>query len=666
MNRSKWMQALAVASSAYVGWTLLLVADVIRPLRMSFALLGELCFIALVGSIPTALVLGAARRVGASGRTVTVTSTFFAALLTVMLGWEHTDFLLSGPQWIEHPRRDLLRLLLVGLAGVAGAGGWLWVVWGTRVGQRRRMGLWLLATALVIAVLTVAMRRFRAYDYSMAQLVFPAALLSAAAVHLLFRRTAYRAVLVSLTVIGVTLGLVTRLVPSLAATGQRELVAHGRASALVTLYVLPRWRGKPSWIPTGETCPEPKPVIEDEPLGIAPDARRNVILITVDALRNDVIEATVDGRAVMPELSRWARRGLSFQNATTTYPATLFAMGSAFTGLSPAELYLSPGLPETIFTRSRQRVERQIVVWPDVSWFRLPIVSELLAPGIEAHFATTDARATDAVIARLRSARAENASVIAWVHYYSPHDPYVPQAGFSFGATKKAAYLSEVGYFDAQLGRLLEYLHQDGWLEDSLVIFFSDHGEALGERSYWGHHVYLDGWMVDVPLVMWHAGLPAARAPVGASLADVGPTVLHFLGLPIPADIDAQSLLAIDPHRVDRPTFSEAFPVRGRELFDSFRLPSLDDAAIERRLRAIRVANRGYEPKGAVTQDRFRLIHHRDADAWLLYERRPGGDDMLVPAGRAGAMTDLLRGRLLEWEEAQRRRIECRLQIKAE
>jgi arylsulfatase A-like enzyme len=403
--------------------------------------------------------------------------------------------------------------------------------------------------------------------------------------------------------------------------------------------------------------------MEQSPIDIEPTGRRNVIIVTVDALRKDVMGMQVDGRPVTPELTRLAKAGVSFARATSTYPATLFAMGSAFTGLSPAELYLSPALPDTIFTRSRAYVDRQFAVLPDVRWFRLPIVGQFLAPGVATELARTDAAATDALIARLRAAREDDASIMAWVHYYSPHDRYRPHRDFPFGKGKKNAYLSEVAYFDRELGRLMQYLDDDGWLEDTLVVFFSDHGEALGEQSYWGHHVYLNGWMIDVPLVLWHASLTPSEPRVGVSLADVAPTVLHFLGLPIPSDIAAQSLFTLDPNLPDRPSFSEAFPVRGRALFDSFRLAALDDASIRTRLRGIRAASKGYEPKGAITRGRYRLIHHRGADTTLVYDLEADPNEHLADGTSSREASKLLRSELERWEQEQLQRIQCRLQL---
>jgi hypothetical protein len=654
---------LMLWSAAYLGSAFFLMAGLLPQGTVSIGLLAQLSWLALVGSIPTTLALAAVSRLAAGSRAAVAASTLVLVALTMTVGWGHIDFLLSGPQWLDHPRRVLLEVAMLSTLGVLAGVGWLWLILGAHVRTGPRQAIWIALSIVAVGLLTAAIVRYRAYDYTMAQLVFPAGLLSSAILYLIVRHSPRRRIAVGFAGVCLAFGVVTRFMPALVATGQREVIAQSRAAALATLYVLPHLSGETSLRSPEAGCPEPRPMVEIWPTGILPAGRRNVILITVDALRKDLVGLKQNGRPVTPELSRLAAKGVSFINATSTYPATLFAVGSAFTGLSPAELYLSPSLPETIFTRARAHVDQQLAILPDVTWFRLPIVQQFLAPGVETEFAASDADASDALIARLRQARQSDASVMAWIHYYAPHDPYEPHATFPFGKGKKNAYLSEVAYFDRELGRLMDYLEREHWLDDSLVIFFSDHGEALGEKSYWGHHVYLNGWMVDVPLVLWHAALAPAEPRVGASLADVAPTVLHFLGLPLPSDIAAQSLFTLDPNLLTRPTFSEAFPVRGRELFDSFRLPALDDATIRARLRSIRVSSKGYEPKGAIRLDRYRLIHHRGAGTAFFFddETNPGEDPGLEAANPKGR--ELLERELERWEQAQLRRIQCRLQL---
>jgi arylsulfatase A-like enzyme len=666
MSRRALAPPLALWSSAYLGCATFLGIGLLPSTPLSAELLGELAWLSLIGSIPTALLLGSALHASRASGVFLATVAAAIALLGFAVAWEHTDFLLSGPRWAMHPRRGLLQMALAGGLGLLGAGGWSWLVAGARSDGRGRRALWAFATSVVVALLTIAIGRYRAYDYTLAQAVLPGGVLCAGVIHLFCgsSRGRWNAAF-GLAAASALFAAGSRISPEWIATGEREVIAMSRAGGLVTLYVLPHLRTEDRWSDSNLECPPTRPVIEQSPLSISASERRNVIVITVDALRKDVVGANESGARITPELSRLAERGISFENATTTYPATLFAVGSAFTGLSPAELYLSPAMPETIFTRARTRVDRQLVILPDVSWFRLPIVQSFLAPGAETSFAPSDAAATRALVDELRAARVSGESVMAWIHYYSPHDPYQSHPSFPFGKGRKNAYFSDVAYFDRQLGKLFAHLEDDGWLDDTLVVFFSDHGEALGEKAYFGHHVYLDGWMVDVPLVLWHASFEPAQPRVGVSIADVAPTVLHFLGIPQPADLPAESLFTLEPNAKGRASFSEAFPVRGEALFNSFRLPALDDATIRARLRSIRSANKGYEPKGAITRDDQRLIHHRGADATLVYERAADGSESPLTGAEVQERTNLLRSELEQWEREQLRRIQCRLRVNA-
>jgi hypothetical protein len=658
---------LTLWAASYLACVLFLLVGLVSNTSISMELLGQLAWLGLIGSVPTALIVGAASRTARAPRAVIAASAVVVILLAVAIGWDHTDFLLSGPRWTLHRHRQLVRVAMALAFGLLAGGGWLWLILGARTAARRwLLAAWITFTVIAVGLLMAAILRYRAYDYSMARLILPAGVLSGATAYALVRESRHWPVILGAATACLLYGIGSRFDPASVASGQREVIAHSRAAALATLYVLPHFVREETWSLTGTACLEPRPILERSRIGIEPRERRNVIIVTVDALRKDVVGMHVDGRPVTPELTRLAKSGVSFASATSTYPATLFAMGSAFSGLSPGELYLSPALPDTIFTRSRAHVDRQLAVLPDVSWFRLPIVGQFLTPEVETEFAPTDVAATDTLIEHLRAARADDASMMAWVHYYAPHDPYQPHREFPFGKGRKRAYLSEVAYFDRELGRLMQYLADDGWLDDTLVVFFSDHGEALGEKSYWGHHVYLDGWMVDVPLVLWHSQLSSSEPRVGVSLADVAPTILHFLGLPAPSDVGAQSLFTLDPNLPNRPSFSEAFPVRGRELFDRFRLPALDDASIRARLRSIRVSSKGYEPKGAITLGPYRLIHHRGADTALFYDREADATEDLGNGATSRERSKLLRSELERWEQEQLRRIQCRLRLSEE
>ncbi|MEQ7004860.1 sulfatase-like hydrolase/transferase [Actinopolymorpha sp. B17G11] len=98
----------------------------------------------------------------------------------------------------------------------------------------------------------------------------------------------------------------------------------------------------------------------------------------------------------------------------------------------------------------------------------------------------------------------------------------------------KAAYYAMVSLVDAEVGRILATLDEEGLAENTLVIFTSDHGEMLGD-----HQLMLKGPMmydcaVRVPLLMrWTGVLPAGvRRSELVQWIDLGATVLDAAGLP--------------------------------------------------------------------------------------------------------------------------------------
>jgi len=123
-------------------------------------------------------------------------------------------------------------------------------------------------------------------------------------------------------------------------------------------------------------------------------------------------------------------------------------------------------------------------------------------------------------------------------------------------------YDGSITYADYNFKRVREKLDELGLLKNTLVIFTSDHGYALGERGEWAHgkDPYRD--QVHVPLVLsWPAGGigPAVIAdPV--QLADIGPTLLDLIGAPVPETCQGVSLLPLvrgdNASFIDRPIFS--------------------------------------------------------------------------------------------------------------
>jgi hypothetical protein len=66
----------------------------------------------------------------------------------------------------------------------------------------------------------------------------------------------------------------------------------------------------------------------------------------------------------------------------------------------------------------------------------------------------------------------------------------------------RSQYFLEASYVDSFFGELLKQLKKRNLYENSLIIGTSDHGQALKERNYFGHSVYLYDEIVQIPLIV--------------------------------------------------------------------------------------------------------------------------------------------------------------------
>jgi len=124
-------------------------------------------------------------------------------------------------------------------------------------------------------------------------------------------------------------------------------------------------------------------------------------------------------------------------------------------------------------------------------------------------------------------------------------------------------YGREIAFVDHQIGALLDRLRRRGMYDHTLVVFTSDHGEALGCHDHIGHVDYLYDCLVRVPLVIKPPGGPGAaarrRGDPGA-LVDVVPTVLGALGLRPPDGLPGRDLLAPGADLQNAEVFLETHP----------------------------------------------------------------------------------------------------------
>src|SRR5688572_9874118 len=113
----------------------------------------------------------------------------------------------------------------------------------------------------------------------------------------------------------------------------------------------------------------------------------------------------------------------------------------------------------------------------------------------------------------------------------------------------RAHYLATVTLVDQQVGKMLGALEKAGVLDDTLVIYTSDHGDALGDHGMMGKSRFYDS-TARVPLIVRGPGVRAGtRCPALVNTLDLVPTMIEHLGVTFDAPVQGKSLspLFADP-----------------------------------------------------------------------------------------------------------------------
>jgi arylsulfatase A-like enzyme len=124
------------------------------------------------------------------------------------------------------------------------------------------------------------------------------------------------------------------------------------------------------------------------------------------------------------------------------------------------------------------------------------------------------------------------------------HEYAAPNEFKRFGSDARGAYAASILWVDDGLRRVRLLLEANGFLDDTIVVVASDHGETFGENGRTGHARNVLSAVLHVPLVI---RLPFAVAPIRVPgqvrMIDLAPTLLELAGVPVPADFEGTSLL---------------------------------------------------------------------------------------------------------------------------
>jgi arylsulfatase A-like enzyme len=327
-----------------------------------------------------------------------------------------------------------------------------------------------------------------------------------------------------------------------------------------------------------------------EPVRATAAPARNVIFVTLDAARADVLTARH-----MPRLAALSGSAAVFERAYANSTNTLESLLSLSSGQYPMAIQLGFGGfvgSDVTLAEHFQALgyHTLLALQPDFArepWYGERGYSEVdrrLAPANVGERGITSAETTRQAIAHVQRLTAAGKPFFAWFHYYDMHEQYMPRGGTPFGGdSTEARYFQETWSVDRDVGQLLDFLAQSGFFaREGLLVIHGDHGELIGERGRTGHCIYMDEAVLRVPLIIKGPGVVPGRYATRVNLVDLYPTVLD-----VAASVRAASFgrhlervwSGRDPR--DEPVFASSFCQGsniGVAIIDHYKL--LEDAAV--------------------------------------------------------------------------------------
>ena len=304
-------------------------------------------------------------------------------------------------------------------------------------------------------------------------------------------------------------------------------------------------------------------------------------MISVDTLRADHLGCYGYRKVRTPHLDALARRGTLFSQVDSLVPLTLPSHTSLLSSTYP----FVHGVEE-----NGQKVPGGVVTLTEVLKVRGYSTAAFIGgyvldarfglnqgfdvydspfhlrpdPGEEPPEVKRPAEAVLASASQWLDTQSSHPSFV-FIHLYDAHRPY-----------SHGSYDAEIAYIDGAVGRFLESLAARQLLQDTLIVLTSDHGESLGEHGEQTHGYFIYESTLRVPLILrWPraAAQYPARVDEPASLLDLAPTVLDFLGIPAPPQFQGHSLFRLlGPHPPEgEPVYAESMYARDHLACSSLR-----------------------------------------------------------------------------------------------
>lgn len=278
-----------------------------------------------------------------------------------------------------------------------------------------------------------------------------------------------------------------------------------------------------------------------------------ILILSVDAFRAGVLSNPAYARR-LPNIGALARRSVNFTTARSAGSDTRTSLGSLFTSKYYSQLdWRLTRTDGAVLTHDSTR--RFNVLLRDEKGFGslsiasyAPLVNrngyitgfqdEVVLPKSKGQRWALSKAMTDVALERLE--KHGEGPLLIFMHWMDAHDPY--DAGGTEGSEFER-YLRELELYDEQVGRIWAFLDERDLLGRSIVLFTSDHGEALGEHNIPHHGTSIYEVLVRVPLMIRVPSVLPRQVDQPVTQLDIAPTLLDLMGVATPGDYMGQSLV---------------------------------------------------------------------------------------------------------------------------
>lgn len=336
------------------------------------------------------------------------------------------------------------------------------------------------------------------------------------------------------------------------------------------------------------------------------DKLNNVILITIDTLRRDVL-GCYGGGHLTPFIDSIQNSCIRFNNAHSTGPYTQ----AAFPGILTSSYYLEYGKQKTLSPK-RTLISEVLKKGgiTTVAFHSNPYLSDYFGwnRGWDVFYDSMEDEVSD-LIPYIKAekinkkvdtwlssymATQQSKPFFLWVHYMDVHEPYIPPRKYiemvdpaiqlnenemyqlfkdvllkrdisDKGKIEilRKLYWAHVREVDEAVKEFFGILEKYNLLRNSWVIITTDHGDEFGEHGGLSHDGKMYSELVHVPLIIYEPGRELGiNYDNLVSTIDIPPTILYIFGLNPVKDFQGVSLLPLQSYPV-KGVFGEAMDKYG-------------------------------------------------------------------------------------------------------